>query len=94
MKNGSTFEQLKVQKQDILSSEKEMNQDKDGNQDLNTNRNIITKQERHTSTNPFFNLENNPISSSFISLTPSVAIFPANHEKQMPKPKKKKEHKL
>ena len=98
MKNISITEQIKLQEQEIQSSERkiESNQNSNienketNNQTFNTDENIATEQEGHISTNPSFNLENNPISSSLFSFVPSVVTFPANHEEQMLKPKKRK----
>ena len=110
MKSGFISNQLKLQKQEIQSSERKteiyQNSNRENlfsinlenkeanNRSLNIGVNITTKQERYTSTNSYFNQENNSISSSFISLIPSEAVLPVNWEEQKPKPKEKRRFRL
>ena len=110
MKSGFISNQLKLQKQEIQSSERKteiyQNSNRENlfsinlenkeanNRSLNIGVNITTKQESYTSTNSYFNQENNSISSSFISLIPSEAVLPVNWEEQKPKPKEKRRFRL
>ena len=110
MKSGFISNQLKLQKQEIQSSERKteiyQNSNRENlfsinlenkaatNRSLNIGVHITTKQERYTSTNSYFNQENNSISSSFISLIPSEAVLPVNWEEQKPKPKEKRRFRL
>ena len=110
MKSGFISNQLKLQKQEIQSSERKTEIYQNSNREnlfsinlenkeannryLNIGVNITTKQESYTSTNSYFNQENNSISSSFISLIPSEAVLPVNWEEQKPKPKEKRRFRL
>ena len=110
MKSGFISNQLKLQKQEIQSSERKteiyQNSNRENlfsinlenkeanNRSLNIGVNITTKQESYTSTNSYFNQENNSISSWFISLIPSEAVLPVNWEEQKPKPKEKRRFRL
>ena len=105
-KNGSVSEQLKLQKQEIQSSERKIEIDLNSNREnllsinlenkeannlcLKIDTRITTKQENFTSTNPSFNQENNLRLCSFISFIPSKAILPINDEEQIPNTKKRK----
>ena len=106
MKSGFISNQLKLQKQEIQSSERKTEIYQNSNRENlfsinlenkeanNRSLNIGVKQESYTSTNSYFNQENNSISSSFISLIPSEAVLPVNWEEQKPKPKEKRRFRL
>lgn len=93
IKNGSTFEQLKVQEQDILSSERKAGINPDSNQESLLSINLENKK----TTNYTFNTESNIATQQeynvFINLFSNATLesnFPHNYEKQTKKEKKKR----
>lgn len=106
MRNGFTFEQLKLQEQELQSSERiiEINQEHNmvnmfsinlknkeaKKQDLDADPHIITNQGYKTSDNPLFNQGSSP---NLISSTSLKTNFPPNYEEQILNLKKKKRKK-
>lgn len=106
MRNGFTFEQLKLQEQELQSSERiiEINQEHNmvnmfsinlknkeaKKQDLDTDPHIITNQWYKTSDNPLSNQGSSP---NLISSTSIETSFPPNYEEQILNLKKKKRKK-
>lgn len=93
IKNGSTFEQLKVQEQGILSSERKAEINPDSNQESLLSINLENKK----TTNYTFNTESNIATQQeynvFINLFSNATLesnFPHNYEKQTKKEKKKR----
>ena len=93
IKNGSTFEQLKVQEQGILSSERKAGINPDSNQESLLSINLENKK----TTNYTFNTESNIATQQeynvFINLFSNATLesnLPHNYEKQTKKEKKKR----
>lgn len=106
MKNGSISEQIKLQEQEIQSSERKIEINQNSNQenlfsinfedkevnnwDLNTDTHIGIKQENSNLINSSFNQENKQTSDSFISFVSSGRNSASKLEEPIPKLQKKK----
>ncbi|MFV0588841.1 DUF5712 family protein [Bacteroides reticulotermitis] len=106
MKNGSIYEQLKQQEQEIQSSERKIEIKQDCNQEnlfsvnienkeadnqtFSAGSLITTKRESNVFKKTSFDQENNQTSNLFISFTSSGAIFLTNPEEKEVKSKKRK----
>nr|WP_303776625.1 DUF5712 family protein [Bacteroides intestinalis] len=106
MRNSTISEQLKLEEQNIQSSEREteIDQHRDqenlfsitlenkgiNNQTSNLDINVDIGEKDNTSVNPSFSQLNNQTSDTFISFISSRADFSSNFEGQMPIPQKKK----
>lgn len=106
MKNGSIYEQLKQQEQEIQSCERKIEIKQDYNQEnlfsvnienkeadnqtFSAGSLITTKRESNVFKKTSFDQENNQTSNLFISFTSSEATFLTNPEEKQVKPKKRK----